>query len=210
MSPSETSSTDRPDQHATDGSHTNTPLPLRWALSLAFGATAAMLIWGLGVALAESFQQEGDRPLDRLRPQLLINEPAPDFTLTDHQGRQHRLSELEGRPVVLNFWSMACPPCRQEMPSLIRLSEIARRQGGFWVVTVTVESSWEEVQELFGTETPPLTVLFDPDRRVVESTYGTERFPETFLIDSAGNVRARFDGARDWSSPDVLEVLAGL
>jgi len=169
-----------------------------------------ILLWGLGVALSEAFEREGGRPLDGLRPQLVTNEPAPDFSLPDHRGRGHRLSDLEGRPVVLNFWSKACPPCRQEMPSLIRLSEISRRQGDFAVLTVTVESSWEEVRDVFDTDEPPLKILYDPERRVIEKAYGTAKFPETFLIDSSGNVRARFDGARDWSSPEVLEVLAGL
>ena len=40
---------------------------------------------------------------------IQLGQPAPDFELPDLQGQPHRLSELRGRVVVLNFWSAECP-----------------------------------------------------------------------------------------------------
>jgi peroxiredoxin len=191
-----------------------TPMPLNMKVRHGVAASVVgVLVAGLWLALttpvAGSAARVADDPLQALQPQLVTRRPAPDFSLPDRQGRSHTLQELRGRPVVLNFWSVDCPPCLEELPSLRRLSQIARAHGTFSVVTVSVDSTWEAVSHLFpeGDET---LVLLDPERAVVTRSYGTSRFPETFLIDAEGNIRARFDGARDWSSREVLEVIGSL
>ena len=54
---------------------------------------------------------------------------------------------------------------------------------------------------------PPFTILFDPDTEVVKDMFGTTLYPETWLIDGNGVIRARIDGPRDWSNPMALEVV---
>jgi peroxiredoxin len=176
-------------------------------------AIVSVLLAGLVVVLttpeAGSAPAAPLGPLDELEPQLVTRRPAPDFELPDRQGRMHSLRALRGRPVVLNFWSVDCPPCVEEMPSLQRLSEIAQAHENFAVVTVSVDPSWDAVSRLFP-EGDQTLVLFDPQRHVVTERYGTSMFPETYLIDADGNIRARFDGARDWSSRAVIEALQSL
>jgi len=187
------------------------PRPLRWILELAFGVVAGLLVYGLVMAVVEAREREHDEPLRLLDPQQEERRPAPDFELRDRHGEVYRLSDFAGRPVVLNLWSIDCPPCVEEFPSLIRLSRVARERGTFSVVTVCVEGSWDDVREHFpGGQQTDLLVLFDPEREIVERAYGTERFPETFLIDSGGDIRARFDGRRDWASPVVWNLLESL
>jgi thiol-disulfide isomerase/thioredoxin len=48
--------------------------------------------------------------------------PAPEFELKDVEGRALRLSDYEGRVVLLNFWATWCAPCRAEMPDLVNLT----------------------------------------------------------------------------------------
>lgn len=180
-------------------------------------AIVGLLIAGLAVALTTPEAGAGAAtapaaeigPLEALEPQLVTRRPAPDFELRDRQGRMHTLRELRGKAVVLNFWSVDCPPCVEEMPSLRRLSEISRAHENFAVVTVSVDASWDAVSRLFP-EGDQTLVLFDPQRTVVTERYGTSMFPETYFIDAEGNIRARFDGARNWSSRAVIEALQSL
>jgi peroxiredoxin len=51
----------------------------------------------------------------------LINKEAPDFTLTDINGKKHKLSDYRGKKVVLMLWATWCPPCKTTIPHLMEL-----------------------------------------------------------------------------------------
>ena len=50
-------------------------------------------------------------------------EKAKDFTLTDQYGKEHTLSDYEGKAVFVNFWATWCPPCRNELPDFQKIYE---------------------------------------------------------------------------------------
>jgi len=56
-------------------------------------------------------------------------EQAPQFALKDVDGRTVRLSDYQGKVVMINFWATWCPPCRAEMPDLVRLQREHGKQG---------------------------------------------------------------------------------
>ena len=124
---------------------------------------------------------------------------APDFTLQDQTGKPWRLRDHRGKLVVMNFWTVTCQPCVEEMPSLVTLAEIAKRRGDIEVVTVTTDRDWNSVAPIF----PPnskLKVLFDPQKKIVRDKFGTKLVPETWVIDAGGVIRMRVDSPRDWGS----------
>lgn len=133
---------------------------------------------------------------------------APDFTVHDRNGRPWRLADQRGKVVLLNFWSITCPPCLEEMPALETLSELAERWDDVEIVAVSTDEGWDAVSTVLPTN-PKLTHLFDPDKSVTQGMFGTELYPETWIIDGRGVVRLRFDGQFDWSSPLVLDVIEG-
>ena len=52
-----------------------------------------------------------------------VGNPAPDFQLLTLDGNPVPLSDLQGKPVLINFWQVRCPPCRVEMPYLQQVYE---------------------------------------------------------------------------------------
>ena len=138
------------------------------------------------------------------------NRMAPDFELQDLNGKPVKLSSSRGKTLVLNFWTKTCKPCLEEMPALAELAKVARGRGDFAVLTVSTDKGPDDVRDtlsvvLQGGEVP-FTVLFDPESDVVGGKYGTKLFPETWIIDPQGIIRARFDGARDWTDALAVDI----
>jgi peroxiredoxin len=151
-------------------------------------------------------------PVCAMRPSYAgTNRLAPDFQLPAADGSKVRLSELRGKTVVLNFWTTTCQPCLEEMPSLADLARILSKRKDVVVLTISTDASKETamsaLQTLLREPKPPFTVLLDPESTVVHDKYGTSLYPETWIVDPSGVIRARFDGARDWSNAMVLDLI---
>ena len=131
---------------------------------------------------------------------------VPDFELQDQDGRTFRMSETRGRVVVLNFWSVTCGPCIEEMPSLVELSRILADRDDVELVTLSTDRSWDEVRTVIPPGTP-LRVLLDSDRAVARGRFGTRMYPETWVVDRRGVIRLRVDGARPWSSAIAVDAI---
>jgi peroxiredoxin len=151
-------------------------------------------------------------PVCAMRPTYAgRNRLAPDFELPDVDGNKFRLSQFRGKTVVLNFWTTTCQPCLEEMPSLADFAKVVRQRKDVVVLTVSTDATKEiatsALQTLLKEPKTPFLVLLDPDSTVVRDKYGTNLFPETWIIDPKGVIRARFDGARDWSNAIVLDLI---
>jgi peroxiredoxin len=126
--------------------------------------------------------------------------PAPDFVIHLPDGSTTSLAAYRGRPVVINFWATWCPPCRLEMPELIRAFERYHDQG-LVVLAINDAEAHEQVAAFvreFGLTMP---VIIDPRGEVMQA-YKTNALPSTFFIDRRGVVRVRWIGVL---TPDVLE-----
>lgn len=116
-----------------------------------------------------------------------LGKPAPDFTLQDLAGNTVRLSDLRGRPVLINFWATWCAPCRTEMPEL---DAVARERGPerLRVLLVDFQEDPQEVQRYVDTLGLSLVPLLDRDGAVARA-YRVGGLPTSFFVDSAGGVR---------------------
>lgn len=158
-------------------------------------ATTAGLPQDASVLLA----QLSDGPRDA----FVLDEQAPDFTVTYADGRQVRLSELRGVPVVLNFWATWCTPCRAEMPDL--QAQYSAAAGSFELLAINMREA-PTVAAAFGAElglTFPLVIDLDG---AISDSYRVTVLPTTYVIDAAGIVRAQHLGPLD--QMQLRELLA--
>jgi cytochrome c biogenesis protein CcmG/thiol:disulfide interchange protein DsbE len=132
-------------------------------------------------------------------PSARLDRPAPPFTLDTFGGRPLALSDLRGRPVVLNFWASWCGACQEEAPVLAR-AWAEYRQRGVAFVGVAIH----EVSPLKGDvdHNPKayakrwnLTYQNGRDRggRIAEA-YRVSGVPETYFIDAAGRIVLKYSG----------------
>lgn len=159
-----------------------------------------------------------DEPHDRIAVNLLRqlggevqDRRAPEFTVTDLNGRAVSLSTFRGEVLLVNFWASWCPPCVEEFPSMIALSE-ALDGRPFRMLTLTQDEDSAELLAFagrLGIPTERVLVLQDPEGRVAQH-YGTELLPETYLVDANGWLVARFQGDRDWSSREAQQLIERL
>lgn len=134
--------------------------------------------------------------------------PAPDFALRDLQGRTVRLSDYRGKIVFLNLWATWCPPCREEMPSMERLSR--KLQGrDFVMLAVSEDEDPSTVRGFVEQMKLSFPVLLD-SQGTLPSRYGVTGYPETFVIDRGGSVIQHVIGPEDWDSQAALQYFTKL
>lgn len=120
-----------------------------------------------------------------------MDQPAPDFTLTNLDGESLDTSELRGKTVLINFWATWCGPCRQEMP----MFEAASVEYAPELVILAVnigEEPWRVKQFMYDLGLD-FEVLMDENNQV-QDLYRVRAYPTTYLIDTEGVVRAQHVG----------------
>ena len=112
---------------------------------------------------------------------------APDFNLTDFDGRTVQLSDLRGQVVIINFWASWCPPCREEASYL---EETWRKYEDKGVVFIGVDWVDTEKEALAYIDEFDITYLNGPDigTRIAQA-YNIQGVPETFYVAKNGELR---------------------
>lgn len=136
-----------------------------------------------------------------------IGTTAPDFTVQDSE-RHITLSQLRGQIVVLNFWATWCPPCVDEMPSLVEMQQRLKDRG-VTVLAVSVDVDQSAYYRFLKDHKVDLLTVRDPDHKSSD-LYGTFKYPETYIIDKNGTLRRKFIGAVDWNTPEIVDFLTKL
>ena len=129
---------------------------------------------------------------------------APDFTMLDWEGNERKLSEFEGKPVVLNFWASWCGPCKSEMPDFEEAYKKYEGKVHFLMVNCTdgVQETVDSAKVFIEEAGYTFPVYFDTTLEGC-SLYGATSIPLTYFIDANGEKVTYGRGAL---SAETLEV----
>jgi len=138
--------------------------------------------------------------------EVLVGSKLREAPLYGFAGDYRKLSELRGKPLIINVWASWCGPCRAEMGSLERLS---RRFGGkqFNVIGVSTDDD-AGAAAAFLTQSKVTFDNYHDRNLLLENMLGADTIPLTLLVDGQGRVLGKIRGSRQWDSPESLELIA--
>jgi len=154
-----------------------------------------LLIILAGIAIWQtSYNEEAKIGLDK-------GNQAPDFELVTLDGESKKLSDYQGKKVILNFWATWCPPCQEEMPEMEKFHQQYGDEVYVIAVNFTVsESNEDKVKKFIVDHEYSFPVLLDPENKA-NSGYEVLTYPTSYFIDENGIIRNKVVG------PMTLQVM---
>jgi cytochrome c biogenesis protein CcmG/thiol:disulfide interchange protein DsbE len=130
---------------------------------------------------------------------IAVGDAAPNFTLRSASGVLLSLSDVRGRPVVLNFWYRDCPGCLAEAPALERFyrqGQASDTAHAPLVLGINVFDNASSVRAFAAQEGLTYPLLLDGTRQVM-NLYNVNAFPTSYFLNAQGIIRAYVVGPLD-------------
>ena len=138
--------------------------------------------------------------------------PAPDFTLTDIDGKTLRLSDFRGKWVLLDFWGSWCIWCRKGNPALV---ELYQKYGGkdFEIIGLAArdrEDNWKKAIAEDGLTWRHANLALNEGGNDLPAQYNVSGFPTKILIDPEGNISVISIGYHETDDPAAVKLIDAL
>ena len=121
--------------------------------------------------------------------------PVPDFTIKDLDGRDLSSASWRGKVVLLNFWATWCPPCREEIPDLIRLQ--TKYEGKLQIVGLSDDTGPVDDVKRFVQQAKMNYPIAIASPELEQKFGGVMGLPTSFLVDTQGRVVQKHIGLRN-------------
>lgn len=135
---------------------------------------------------------------------LSVGKKAPEFEGTNLAGKPARLSDFNGKVVVLDFWTTNCVPCRAMIP---HERQMTQRFSGkpFAIISVSADPDKELLTSFLKTESMPWTHWWVGEKSPVLDRWNVRMFPTIYVIDARGTIR--YKNVRDKKLDEAVETL---
>jgi thiol-disulfide isomerase/thioredoxin len=132
-----------------------------------------------------------------------------DFSVKDLAGKDVRLADFRGRPLIINFWATYCGPCKAEMPALIELGE-KYKDRNLTILGISIDDSPAEIEAFrgqFGRSFPanyPLLLGRGQDE-MLEAYGASVAIPVSWLVRADGTVSGKTEGpqTKQWFEAQI-------
>jgi peroxiredoxin len=129
-----------------------------------------------------------------------VNFPAPELSLNNLDGERVSISDFQQQVLLINNWATWCPPCRDEMPTLVKYFNEHHEQG-FMLIGIDAGDPIDEVEQFVEEYNITFPILLDPNNKSL-IVFNNENLPSSYVIDRKGNVVLAWTGP---ISKDTLE-----
>jgi len=113
---------------------------------------------------------------------------APDVSFKTIKGETVKLTDLQGKPVIVTFWATDCPGCIEEIPHLISLHQQYSQKGLSIIAVAMPYDPPNHVLTMAESKQLPYKIVLDPSGALPQAFGNVQLTPTTFLIDIAGNI----------------------
>ena len=135
-----------------------------------------------------------------------VEAPATSaISFKNKSGETVSLSSLKGKVVFINFWATWCPPCIQEMPTINELKAKYKGNDDIVFLMVDVDNKMEKSTAFMEKNKYDLPVYVPASN--IPSEYLGSSIPTTVILDKSGDMIARIEGGRDYTSPEIIKVV---
>jgi len=114
-------------------------------------------------------------------------DPKLDFTLKDLDGRDVRLSDLKGKPLVINFWETFCVPCQYETPELVALHD-RYKDRSLTIVGISMHDEVPDIRAFVQKYKMTYLVLVGGERDEIAKAFAIKGYPTTFFLRPDGTI----------------------
>jgi thiol-disulfide isomerase/thioredoxin len=173
-----------------------------------YGAIASLS----GLSLERSFPKRRiSSNLNAPSLQIMANPvKEPGIWFLDQNGSAHSAEEFKGIGLVVNFWATWCGPCQNEIASLERLTEIlfSHHVAVLPLATDAGDNQILDVRRFYEKyNIRSMPILVDANGVSARRTGSGGAVPYTVVVDRSGYIRARANGAGDWTKGDVKNII---
>jgi len=164
--------------------------------------TILTIVIAVALAVVGSLWVKSLVPPDSPTGSLAFLSAAPELPIYDRAGKKVDLTKEKGRFLVVHFWATYCPPCVEEIPALTRFWEKYGGRDDLVLYAVSVDKDWNVIEKFAEKNPMKIPIYRDLDGKTA-ARFGSSQYPETYIVNKAGRVLYRVQGAVSWDDAEI-------